>query len=79
MLFPPGMSGVATLTWGKTARLAFMHPMAWVMFWVAVGAWALAATPFLGRLAGHPHGRALSVDHLQVRRRRPPEPPRRSQ
>lgn len=56
MLFPLGMYGVATLTWGKTARLAFMHPIAWAMLWVAAGAWALVATPFLGRLAGHPHG-----------------------
>ena len=56
MLFPVGMYSVAALTWGKTARLAFMHPIAWVMLWVAVGARALAATPFLGRLAGYPRG-----------------------
>jgi tellurite resistance protein TehA-like permease len=47
-VFPLGMYSVATLAFGKTTGLAFMHPIAHVMLWVAVGAWALVAAAFLG-------------------------------
>ena len=55
MVFPLGMYSVATLTFGKAAHLAFMAPLARVMLWVAVAAWALVAAAFLTRLARH-HG-----------------------
>jgi tellurite resistance protein TehA-like permease len=50
IVFPLGMYSVATLTFGKAAGLAFMHPTAHVMLWVAVGAWVLVAAAFLGRV-----------------------------
>jgi tellurite resistance protein TehA-like permease len=53
VVFPLGMYSVATLVFGKTARLAFMHPIARVMLWVAVAAWALVAAAFLARIARH--------------------------
>jgi tellurite resistance protein TehA-like permease len=54
VVFPLGMYSVATLTFGKAARLAFMEPLARFMIWVAVAAWALVAAAFLARLARHP-------------------------
>ncbi len=51
VVFPLGMYSVATLTFGKAARLAFMEPIARFMLWVAVAAWALVAAAFLSRLA----------------------------
>jgi tellurite resistance protein TehA-like permease len=51
---PLGMYSVATLTFGKAARLAFMEPLARFMLWVAVAAWALVAAAFLARLTRHP-------------------------
>jgi tellurite resistance protein TehA-like permease len=51
IVFPLGMYSVATLAFGKTAHLAFMRPIAHVMLWVAVTAWALVAIAFLTRLA----------------------------
>ncbi|MBO0822760.1 MAG: tellurite resistance/C4-dicarboxylate transporter family protein [Actinobacteria bacterium] len=51
IVFPLGMYSVATLTFGKAARLGFMHPIARVMLWVAVAAWALVAVAFLDRIA----------------------------
>jgi len=50
VVFPLGMYSVATLAFGQTARLAFMRPIAHVMLWVAVVAWALVAIAFLTRL-----------------------------
>ena len=61
IVFPLGMYSVATLTFGKAAHLAFMHPIAHVMFWVAVAAWALVAAAFLARLARHPEQPASGV------------------
>ena len=54
VVFPLGMYSVATLTFGKAARLAFMEPLARFMIWVAVAAWVLVAAAFLARLARHP-------------------------
>jgi len=51
VVFPLGMYSVATLTFGKTAHLAFMEPLARFMLWVAVAAWVLAAAGFLFRPA----------------------------
>jgi len=53
VVFPLGMYSVATLAFGKTARLAFMHPIAHVMIWVALTAWVLVAAAFLTRLIRH--------------------------
>lgn len=46
MIFPLGMYSVATLTFGKVARLAFMEPLARFMLWVAVAGWAGVAAAF---------------------------------
>jgi tellurite resistance protein TehA-like permease len=54
VVFPLGMYSVATLSFGKTARLAFMEPLARFMLWVAVVAWVLVAAAFVARLARHP-------------------------
>jgi tellurite resistance protein TehA-like permease len=54
VVFPLGMYSVATLTFGKTAHLTFMPPLARFMLWVAVAAWVLVAAAFLARLAGQP-------------------------
>jgi tellurite resistance protein TehA-like permease len=40
VVFPLGMYSVATLAFGKVAHLSFMEPIAHVMVWVAVAAWA---------------------------------------
>ena len=61
VVFPLGMYSVATLTFGKTARLAFMEPIARVMLWVAVAAWVLVAAAFLARLARRPGQPASSA------------------
>ena len=50
VVFPLGMYSVATLTFGKVAHLAFMEPLARVMFWVAVAVWTLVAVAFLAQL-----------------------------
>jgi tellurite resistance protein TehA-like permease len=54
IVFPLGMYSVATLTFGKAARIAFMEPLARFMIWVAIAAWALVAAAFLARLVRHP-------------------------
>ena len=54
VVFPLGMYSVATLTFGKVARLAFMEPLARFMLWVAVAAWVLVAAAFLIRIARRP-------------------------
>jgi len=53
VVFPLGMYSAATLTFGKTAHLAFMEPLARFMLWVAVATWAVVAAAFLARLAHH--------------------------
>ena len=50
VVFPLGMYSVATLTFGKTAHLSFMEPLARFMIWAAVAAWALVAAAFIIRL-----------------------------
>jgi tellurite resistance protein TehA-like permease len=54
VVFPLGMYSVATLSYGKAARLSFMEPLARFMFWVSVAAWVAVATAFLYRLARGP-------------------------
>jgi tellurite resistance protein TehA-like permease len=51
VVFPLGMYSVATLTFGKTAHLGFMEPLARFMLWVAFAAWLLVAAAFLVKLA----------------------------
>jgi tellurite resistance protein TehA-like permease len=51
IVFPLGMYSVATLSFGKIARLGFMHPIAHVMLWVAIVAWVLVAAASLARLS----------------------------
>jgi tellurite resistance protein TehA-like permease len=47
IVFPLGMYGVATLSFGKIAGLNFMEPLGRFMIWVAVAAWALVAMTFI--------------------------------
>jgi tellurite resistance protein TehA-like permease len=54
VVFPLGMYSVATLAFGKTVRLTFMEPLARVMIWVAVAAWALVAAAFVKHLVRSP-------------------------
>ena len=54
VVFPLGMYSVATLTFGKAARLPFMEPVARFMLWIAVAAWVVVAAAFLIRLARQP-------------------------
>jgi tellurite resistance protein TehA-like permease len=56
VVFPLGMYSVATLSYGKAARLSFMEPLARFMFWVSVAAWLAVAAAFLYRLARGPGG-----------------------
>ncbi|MGH3419365.1 MAG: tellurite resistance/C4-dicarboxylate transporter family protein, partial [Streptosporangiaceae bacterium] len=52
VVFPLGMYSVATLVFGKAARLTFAEPLARFMLWVAVAAWAGVAAMFLARPLG---------------------------
>jgi tellurite resistance protein TehA-like permease len=51
VVFPLGMYSVASLSFGKAARLTFMEPLSRLMLWVAVAAWVLVAAAFLAQLA----------------------------
>jgi len=48
-VFPLGMYSVATLSFGKAARLSFMEPGSRFMLWVALAAWAAVAAAFIAR------------------------------
>jgi tellurite resistance protein TehA-like permease len=50
VVFPIGMYGVATLSFGKAARLSFMEPLSRGVLWVAIAAWLLVAAAGLARL-----------------------------
>jgi len=52
VVFPLGMYGVATLTFGKAAHLAFMEPLSRFMLWVALAAWLAVAAAFVARILG---------------------------
>jgi tellurite resistance protein TehA-like permease len=43
VVFPLGMYSVATLTFGKVARIGFMEPLAHVMLWIGFAAWVIVA------------------------------------
>jgi tellurite resistance protein TehA-like permease len=51
LVFPLGMYSVATLSYGKTARIGFMAPLGRFMLWVAVASCVLVAAAFVARLA----------------------------
>jgi tellurite resistance protein TehA-like permease len=51
VVFPIGMYGVATLSFGRAARLGFMEPLSRGVLWVANAAWLLVAVGGLARLA----------------------------
>jgi tellurite resistance protein TehA-like permease len=57
VVFPLGMYCVATLTFGKAARLSFMEPIGRFMLWVAVAAWVAVVIAFLVKLARRPSPR----------------------
>jgi tellurite resistance protein TehA-like permease len=50
VVFPLGMYSVATDTFGKTAHLGYLEPLARSMLWVTVAAWVLVAATFVIRL-----------------------------
>jgi tellurite resistance protein TehA-like permease len=50
VVFPLGMYSVATLVYGKAARLSFTEPLSRFMLWVAIAAWVAVATAFIVRL-----------------------------
>jgi tellurite resistance protein TehA-like permease len=52
VVFPIGMYGVATLTFGKAAGLGFMEPLGRAVLWLAFAAWLLVVAAYVGRLAG---------------------------
>jgi len=54
VVFPIGMYGVATLSFGKAAGIGFMEPWSRAVLWVAVAAWLLVAAAGLARLARRP-------------------------
>jgi uncharacterized membrane protein YphA (DoxX/SURF4 family) len=45
---------VATVAFGKAARLSFMEPIGRLMLWVAVAAWVVVALAFLVGLFRRP-------------------------
>ena len=49
IVFPLGMYGTATFTYGKAAGLTFMTPLARFMSWVAVAVWVAVAAGLLAR------------------------------
>jgi tellurite resistance protein TehA-like permease len=51
VVFPLGMYSVATLAFGNTIGLTFTEPLARIMIWIAVAAWALVAAAFVARFA----------------------------
>jgi tellurite resistance protein TehA-like permease len=59
VVFPIGMYGVATLSFGKAAGLSFMEPLSRGVIWVAIAAWLLVTVAGLARLARRP----TSVQH----------------
>ena len=73
VVFPLGMYSVATLSFGKAARLAFMEPLARFMLWVAVAAWVLVAAAFVARPA------TRANPHPARPRPQPLQPPRHNQ
>jgi tellurite resistance protein TehA-like permease len=54
VVFPIGMYGAATLSFGKAADLSFMEPLSRGVLWVAIAAWLLVAAAGLARLARRP-------------------------
>jgi tellurite resistance protein TehA-like permease len=46
-VFPLGMYGVATLSFGRVARLGFMEPLSRGMLWAATAAWTAVAAAYL--------------------------------
>jgi tellurite resistance protein TehA-like permease len=54
VVFPLGMYSVATLVYGKAARLSFTEPLSRFMLWVAVAAWLAVAIAFVARLTRQP-------------------------
>jgi hypothetical protein len=68
VVFPLGMYSVATLSYGKAARIGFMTPLSRFMLWVAVGSWVWSpphSPPALSwRAAASPSATAGSHDDV---------------
>jgi tellurite resistance protein TehA-like permease len=50
VVFPLGMYSVATLTFSKVTRIAFMAPLSRFMLWVALAGWLVVAAAFVSWL-----------------------------
>ena len=51
VVFPIGMYGVATLSFGKADGLSFMEPLSRAVLWVSFAVWLLVAAAGVARLA----------------------------
>jgi tellurite resistance protein TehA-like permease len=51
VVFPIGMYGVATLTFGKAVGVTFTEPLSRGVLWVAMAAWLLVVAAYFARLA----------------------------
>ena len=67
VVFPIGMYGVATLSFGRAAGLSFMEPLGRGVLWVAIAAWLVVAAAGLARLARGPASVRHSSDPIGVR------------
>jgi len=65
VVFPIGMYGVASFSFGKAAGLSFMEPLSRGVLWVAVAAWLLVAAAGLAKLARKP-ARAHHVGNPRI-------------
>ena len=62
VVFPIGMYGVATLSFGKAAHIGFLEPLSRGVLWVAAAAWLLTAVAGLSRLARRPASASHASD-----------------
>jgi tellurite resistance protein TehA-like permease len=69
VVFPIGMYGVATLSFGKAAHLSFMEPLSRGVLWVAAAAWLLVAAAGLVRLARRPGSARPASDPARATQR----------
>jgi tellurite resistance protein TehA-like permease len=81
VVFPLGMYSVATLTFGKVARLAFMEPLGRFMLWAALAAWVAVAAVFVvqivqipGASGGNHHGVTARVEQHRMEQHRMEQP-----
>lgn len=67
VVFPIGMYGVATRSFGDADGLSFMEPLSGGVLWVAIAVWLLVAAAGLARLARGPASVRHASDLTGVR------------